>query len=511
MKVAVIGGGNWGEKLLYRFHSLDALGAIVEVDDRRRETLGREYPDASIHITVEELSPARTPGVAIATPVPTHFELATKLLNRGFDVFVEKPMAMSSIEAESLLKIADDNARILMVGHLLLYHPAIRWIRSFMQEGGIGSLYSVHCERLNFGRIHTVENVLWSLGVHDISLILFLLNSFPNKVSLNGHSIIQEKIEDDVYVHLEFPFHQQAHLHVSWLWPERRRFTTLVGEKGMLVYDEIQGSVYLHNQYFEPSLNPVDGGAKLIFSSHEEPLRLEIEDFLGCMRDRKRPLSDGKVGRDVVRIVELALQSQVERKLKTLIHESAYLDSGCTIGTGTRVWHFSHVESGATIGENCSLGQNVYVGKNVHIGKRCKIQNNVSLYEGVTLEDDVFCGPSVVFTNVRTPRSAFPRNTAKDFHPTLIAKGATLGANSTIVCGNRVGAFAFVAAGAVVTRDVPDHALVAEVPAKIIGWVCECGLSLDFSESKAHCNSCGRQYKNGNEGVSRNEQDHALN
>lgn len=177
------------------------------------------------------------------------------------------------------------------------------------------------------------------------------------------------------------------------------------------------------------------------------------------------------------------------------VHESAYVDPGAKIGRGTKIWHFSHVMEGAEIGENCTLGQNVFVAKNVKIGNNVKIQNNVSIYEGVILEDYVFCGPSCVFTNVKTPRSAFPRNRSEDYIPTLVKRGATIGANATIVCGVTIGEWAFVAAGAVVTKDVPPYALVAGVPARLIGWACRCGLRLKFEGDEAVCAGCGRRYK----------------
>ncbi|HEU4455674.1 MAG TPA: acyltransferase [Longimicrobium sp.] len=175
-------------------------------------------------------------------------------------------------------------------------------------------------------------------------------------------------------------------------------------------------------------------------------------------------------------------------------HETAVVDEGAEIGAGTRVWHFSHVSSGARIGAGCSFGQNVFVAPGVTVGDGVKVQNNVSLYEGVVLEDYTFCGPSMVFTNVRTPRSAFPRNTSADYAETRVRLGASIGANATIVCGVTVGEWAFVAAGAVVTRDVPAYALMAGVPARRIGWACECGASLRVADGRAACGACGRRY-----------------
>jgi UDP-2-acetamido-3-amino-2,3-dideoxy-glucuronate N-acetyltransferase len=170
------------------------------------------------------------------------------------------------------------------------------------------------------------------------------------------------------------------------------------------------------------------------------------------------------------------------------VHPTAIVDQPCTIGQGTKIWHFVHVSEGATLGEGCVLGQNVFIGRNVRIGSNCKIQNNVAVYEKVTLEDDVFCGPSMVFTNVMNPRSAFPRDRETGFLPTLVKRGATIGANATIVCGVTLGECAFVGAGAVVTRDVPAYAAVFGVPARQHGWRCECGEKLEFDAAgRAHC------------------------
>lgn len=177
------------------------------------------------------------------------------------------------------------------------------------------------------------------------------------------------------------------------------------------------------------------------------------------------------------------------------VHETSIIDDNVKIGDGTKIWHFSHVQSGAVIGKNCSFGQNVNVSNNVKIGNGCKVQNNVSLYEGVELEDYVFCGPSMVFTNDLTPRAKYPKGAA-GYKKTVIHIGATVGANATVVCGHDLGKWSMVAAGAVVTKDVLDHALVAGVPAKQIGWVCECGERL---KDGFVCEACGRKYHLNNE------------
>ncbi len=176
-------------------------------------------------------------------------------------------------------------------------------------------------------------------------------------------------------------------------------------------------------------------------------------------------------------------------------HESSFVDAGAKIGDETKIWHFCHVSAGAEIGGKCSLGQNVFVANRVKIGNNVKIQNNVSIYEGVVLEDNTFCGPSMVFTNVKTPRSATPRNTSADYLETRVKHGASIGANATIVCGATIGEWAFIGAGAVVTKNVPPYALIAGVPGRIKGWVCQCGITLKFGGAQTQCDSCKRRYQ----------------
>jgi UDP-2-acetamido-3-amino-2,3-dideoxy-glucuronate N-acetyltransferase len=235
--------------------------------------------------------------------------------------------------------------------------------------------------------------------------------------------------------------------------------------------------------------------------SSEEPLRRECEHFLRCIASRETPRTDGKSALRVMQVLEaceLSLRSggqptEVQaRQPGYFADKTAVIDEGCVIGQGTKIWHFSHIMSGASIGKNCNLGQNVVVSPKVKIGNNVKIQNNVSVYTGVELEDDVFCGPSMVFTNVINPRSHIERK--HEYRRTLVRQGASIGANATIVCGATIGRHAFIAAGAVVTRDVPDYALVMGVPAEHAGWMCACGNRLPSDTPQPVCLDCELQY-----------------
>lgn len=304
MKIGVIGAGNWGKNLVRNFAELGVLQGVADPVEANRIAAQELAPEAKIYSSGESLIEGDYDAIAIATPAPTHFELSAKALKAGKDVFVEKPMTLTSAEAAELVEISEERGRILMVGHLLLFQPAIQFISEFLSEGKLGKLYHLHQERKKLGRARYIENVTWSLGVHDIAVLLFLVGKQPRLVFASGHCGLQKKVEDDVYVHMEFLDGTKAHLHNSWLWPENRRRLTIIGENGMLVYDEIASTVTWHKKRINDELNSVDEGSEVVFEGNEPPLKRELAHFLDCVKNRTTPLSDGRNGLAVVTVME---------------------------------------------------------------------------------------------------------------------------------------------------------------------------------------------------------------
>jgi predicted dehydrogenase len=260
----------------------------------------------AVHAGPAPLWSSDVDAVAIATPAPSHFAIARDALLAGKDVFVEKPMVLSVEEGKQLVALARERRRVLMVGHLLLYQPAIRWLANYLSSGELGEVHSFHQERLNLGQARPVENALWSLGVHDVAVLLHLVREEPSRASVVGQRVLGEQVEDDVTLHLDFPSGVQAHLHASWLWPEKRRRLTVVGSRGMLVYDETAQQVVLHRKGIDRALKNWDEGHLQVFHGPAEPLRLELEHFCDRVADRQPPLSDGASGLAVVRVLEQA-------------------------------------------------------------------------------------------------------------------------------------------------------------------------------------------------------------
>lgn len=504
-RVAVLGAGYWGKNLVRNFHELGALELVCDPDPAaRRETEQRH----SVRTVADAQDAFRNPqiqAVIIAAPAAQHYELAKKALVCGKDVFVEKPLALRVNEGEELVQLAKQGNAILMVGHILEYHPAIVELRNLIRSGELGRIQYIYSSRLNLGKLRTEENILWSFAPHDISAILFLLDEAPTHVASHGGSYLNAGVFDTTMTTCEFKSGVRGHIFVSWLHPFKEQRLTVVGGRKMAVFDDTEPErklmLYSHRINWldrVPVAQKEEG--QVVPLPVAEPLRKECEHFLNCVASRETPRSSGESALRVLRVLEACETSLRDgrkpvaietRTPRYVAHASAVIDEGCQIGEGTKIWHFSHIMGGSRIGSQCNLGQNVVVSPGVSIGNNVKIQNNVSVYTGVELEDDVFCGPSMVFTNVINPRSHVPRK--DEYRRTLVKKGASIGANATVVCGVTLGRYCFVAAGAVVTRDVADHALVKGVPARRTGWVCSCGLNLAGNGPEYLC-ACGRSY-----------------
>lgn len=518
-KVAVIGSGYWGKNLVRNYHGIGALRAICDTNETTLDRFRDQYPDVPVHLAYSEvLGNPDIDGVVLATPAETHFALAREALFAGKHVYVEKPLVLKEDEGNTLIHLSAERKRVLMVGHLLQYHPVFLKLRQLIAGGELGRINYIYSNRLNLGKIRREENILWSFAPHDISMILALAGEMPETVFATGGNYLHRKIADVTTTHLGFPSGMRAHIFVSWLHPYKEQRLVVVGDRKMAVFDDTRPwaeklQLYPHQINWEEGIPvPWKADAEYPEVDEAEPLKMECIHFLECMATGSQPKTDGREGLRVLRILNASQRSldrdgeRIDLAGKTVsdgraldgasVHPTAVVDEGVELGDGTKIWHFSHVISGSRIGSHCSVGQNVMIGPDVAVGNRCKIQNNVSVYKGVTLEDGVFCGPSMVFTNVYNPRAEIPR--MDQVRPTRVCRGATIGANATVVCGITIGKYAFIGAGATVIRNVPDYALMVGNPGRQVGWVCACGERLNDDLT---CDHCDRRYgKIGGEG-----------
>lgn len=512
VKIAVIGCGHWGKNLVRNFSEFGVLEYVCDANTAHAKEIAKKYNVESKSIA--DLFQTDIDGVVIAAPAEQHYDIAKASLEAGKHVFVEKPLSLKINEAEELCELAATKNKTLMVGHLLQYHPAFLKLKDLVKTGKLGKLQYIYSNRLNLGKFRNEENILWSFAPHDISMILSLAGDIPQSVLATGAAHLNPHIHDVTTTHLTFKNGIQAHVFVSWLHPFKEQKLVVVGDRGMAVFDDgldwsEKLKLYPHQVNWVNGLpQPQKAEFEAIPLDSQEPLKAECEHFLDCIKHNATPRTDGLEGLNVLKVLDASQQSltkgvtvnlecnnTVEKK-QFYAHETACIDEGCNIGKGTKVWHYSHILKGTKIGENCTVGQNVMLGPDVVVGHHCKIQNNVSLYKGVTLEDGVFCGPSCVFTNVHNPRAEVERK--HEFRPTHVEKGVTIGANATIICGNKLGAYSLIGAGAVITKDVKPHAVMVGNPAKQIGWVSHAGEKLDES---LKCSREGRQYvvdQNGN-------------
>ena len=521
--VAVVGSGYWGKNLVRNYGELGAMRLICDNNEITLNQFKAKYPDIEVCLAFNDVLGRDTvEAVVVATPAETHFALAREALMAGKHVYVEKPLVLDEAEGQELIEIAGRRNLVLMVGHLLQYHPVFVKLKELGRKGELGRINYIYSHRLNLGKIRREENILWSFAPHDISMILALAGEEPERVQATGGNYLHKKIADVTTTHLDFPSGLKAHIFVSWLHPFKEQKLVVVGDRKMAVFDDTKPwadklLLYAHEIRWENGAPvPAKAEPERVEVPEAEPLRLECEHFLRCIQSGQKPLTDGAEGLRVLKVLNASQSSLDEKDGRAVmtedrnsriqdpaysikhpgIHPTAIVDDNVTIGEGTKIWHFSHILSGCKIGAKCNIGQNVVIGPDANVGNNCKIQNNVSVYKGVTLEEGVFCGPSMVFTNVYNPRAEIRK--MDQLRPTLVKRGASIGANATVVCGNTIGRYAFIGAGAVVTKNVADYALVVGNPARRIGWVCECG---ERMPDDLECLSCGKQYLQKDEGM----------
>jgi predicted dehydrogenase len=323
IKVGVVGLGYWGPNLARNFDRLPeaSLAWICDSSEQARERWSRQFPDARAAAGVDELlADPELDAVAVATHVPSHAEIASAVLAAGKHCFVEKPLAQSVAEAEAVADAAERSGRVLMVGHLLEYHPGIEKLKQIADAGDLGDIHYVYSNRLNLGKLRADENALWSLGAHDVSVILMLAGEEPSEVYAHGESYMRPGVEDVVFCYLRFPSGLAAHLHLSWLDPHKERRLTIVGSRRMATFDdmELERKVTVYDKGFDQDFESYgeyiarSGDVWSPSVSNEEPLRIECRHFVECVRSGAEPRSGARTGVAVVRVLE-SLQRSLEQ------------------------------------------------------------------------------------------------------------------------------------------------------------------------------------------------------
>jgi predicted dehydrogenase len=321
--VAVVGTGDWGANLVRNFANLPGarLVAVCDADPQRLAKSAAQYPGSRAYADVAQV--AADPEIqcaVVAASAVGHYPLARTLLEAGKDVYVEKPLTLEVPHAEHLVRLAREKNRILMVGHLLLYHPGVQYMKRMVQDGTIGDVLYIYCQRVNLGKVRRDENALWSFAPHDLSVVLHLLEMEPLDVVARGSAFLQKDVEDVVFVDLRFPGGKLAHVHVSWLDPHKLRKFTVVGTQKMVVFDDMEASekIKIYDKGVDRAGEVVSYGDALTVRngdilipkiSLQEPLRLECSHFIDCVRERKTPLTDGVGGLRVVKVLDAAQKS----------------------------------------------------------------------------------------------------------------------------------------------------------------------------------------------------------
>ncbi|MCI0562152.1 MAG: Gfo/Idh/MocA family oxidoreductase [Nitrososphaera sp.] len=313
-KVAVVGCGYWGKNLVRNLFELNSLALVCDITPEGRATAVRVAPDVEVTGDLDSVLSSDVQGVVISTPAETHYELVQQALAAGKDVFVEKPLALTYEQGVRLVQLADERERILMVGHVLEYHPAVVRLLDLVRTDELGKVYYIYSNRLSLGKVRREENILWSFAPHDIAITLRLMGSLPFQVVACGGSYVQPNIADVTVTNLLFDNGVRAHIHVSWLHPFKEHRLVVVGSRKMAAFDDVAKKLWLYDQRVELREGqplPVNGGGESVEFDQDEPLRLECQAFLRAMATRRPPVTDGRSGLRVLKVLSAAQRSLV--------------------------------------------------------------------------------------------------------------------------------------------------------------------------------------------------------
>ena len=333
-KIAIIGCGNWGQNLVRNFDQLDALSMVSDARAQGRAVAARIVPKVQIVSNVQDVFDSKVQGVVIATPAETHYCLTKESLEAGKDVFVEKPLALKYDQGFRLVQLAEERGRILMVGHVLEYHPAVVLLQTLVQGGEIGKVHYIYSNRLNLGKVRREENILWSFAPHDIAVILRLAGSMPYQVVACGGGYVQPNIADVTVTHLLFDNNVRAHVYVSWLHPFKEQRLVAIGSKKMASFDDVNKKLVLYDQRVEIKEGqpvPIRGNGEEIPFIKDEPLLLECQAFLEAMISRRPPLTDGHSGLDVLKVLHAAQRSLVMHGEHVTLPLETYSENGLRV------------------------------------------------------------------------------------------------------------------------------------------------------------------------------------
>jgi UDP-2-acetamido-3-amino-2,3-dideoxy-glucuronate N-acetyltransferase len=424
MKLGLIGCGKWGKNLAREFDNLGILYEICDINNPNN------FNHINFTLSWNKLLDD-VDIVCIALPAELHFKYAKKALLANKDVFIEKPMTLNSYDAKDLVNIAKKYNKIIMIGHILHYNPAIIKLKNLLKNEKIINITT------NRFIIEEINNTLWDLASHDISLILSLCGNELENIKYISNNTINK---------LMFTINNiDININVSSSHPYKRQELIIICENSTIIFDDIQKKLWYNN-------NEID-------FDNTMPLTNECKYFFKCCQNRMKPLTDGQEGLQVVRTLEL-IENNKSINLNTII------DKGCIIGKSSKIWHNSHITSDAIIGENCNIGQNCYIAG--IIGNNCRVQNNVNIYKGVKCGNNVFFGPNCTTTNDIYPRAKYLHHNYID---TIIEDDVTIGAGVIIRCGIKLGKGCFIGCGSVIVKDCDEYGLYVGNPGKKIGIV----------------------------------------